>query len=72
MPAAVRGIPKGILFQLGPRLEEEGYRWAPLSMLHQEDSNATLTTRGIENYQGTPTEHGLMVQLSGFHMGHTP
>lgn len=34
MPAAVRGIPKGILFQLGPRREEEGYGWAPLSMLH--------------------------------------
>ena len=68
MPAAVRGVPKGILLQLGPRLEEEGYRWAPLSMLHHEDSNATLPTRGTENYQGTPTKHGLMVQLSGFHI----
>lgn len=68
MPAAVRGVPKGILFQPEPRLDEEGYRWALLSMLHHEDSNATLTTRGMENYQGTPTEHGLMVRLSGFHI----
>ena len=69
MPAAVRGVPKSILFKLGPRVKEEGYRWAPSSMLyHHEDSNATLTTGGMENYQGTPTEHGLMVQLSGYHI----
>ena len=68
MPAAVRGVPKSILFRLGPRLKEEGYRWAPSSMLYHEESNATLTTRGMENYQGTPIEHGLMVQLSGYHI----
>ena len=67
MPAAVGGIPKSILFRLGPRLKEEGYRWAPYSMLY-EDTNAVQVTILKGEDQGTPTEHGLMVRLSGYHL----
>ena len=68
MPSAVRGIPKSIMFRLGPRLEQEGYRWAPSSMLYYEDTNITLETVGSGDHQGTLTKHGLMVRLSGFQM----
>ena len=64
----IRGIPKDILFRLGPRLREEGYRWAPSSMLHYEGSNAVLLTMRKGDNQGTPTPRGLMVRLSGYHI----
>lgn len=68
MPAAVRGIPKSLLFRLGPRLREEGYRWAPSSMLYYEESNNVLQTLRKGDNQGILTEHGLMVRLSGYHI----
>ena len=72
MPAAVRGIPKSILFRLGPRLKKEGYRWAPSSMLNYESTNAVMVTMRKGDEQGTPTEHGLMVRLSGYHISFPP
>ena len=68
MPASVHGIPKSILFRLGPRLKEEGYRWAPSSMLYHEDNNAVFQRMLKKDDQGTRTEHGLMVRLPGYHM----
>ncbi len=68
MPTAVHGIPKCILFRLGPRLNKEGYRWAPSTMLYHEDSNVTLQTVREGDDQGSPTDHGLMVRLPGYHM----
>ena len=68
MPAAVRGIPKSIVFRLGPRLKEEGYRWAPSTMLHYESTNATMSTVLKGDNQGIPTKQGLMVRLSGYHI----
>ena len=68
MPTAVRGLPKDILFRLGPRLREEGYRWAPSSMLYYEDGNAILQTIRRGDNQGIPTSQGLMVCLSGYHV----
>lgn len=68
MSAAVCGVPKDILFRLGPRLREEGYRWAPSSMLYHEDSNAILQTMRKGDNQGTLTQHGLMVRLPGCYM----
>ncbi len=65
MSASVHGIPKSILFRLGPRLKEEGYRWAPSSLLDHEDDNAVLQTMLKNDDQGTRTEHGLMVRLPG-------
>ncbi|CAF9939192.1 hypothetical protein IMSHALPRED_001243 [Imshaugia aleurites] len=68
MPTAVRGLSKDILFRLGPRLREKGYRWAPSSMLYHEDSNSILQTMRKGDNQGIPTQHGLMVRLSGHHV----
>ena len=66
MPSAFRGIPKSIIFRLGPRLEQEGYRWAPSSMLYDEETNITLETVPNGDDQGALTEHGLVVRLSGY------
>ena len=68
MPAAVRGIPKNIVFRLGPRLKEEGYRWAPSTMLHYESTNPNMSTMLKGDNQGIPTKQGLMVRLSGHHI----
>lgn len=68
MSAAVCGVPKNILFRLGPRLREQGYRWAPTTMLYREDSNTVLQMVKGEDDQGILTEHGLTVQLSGYHI----
>lgn len=68
MSAAVCGVPKDILFRLGPRLREEGYRWAPMTMLYREDSNAALQMMMKGDDQGILTQHGLTVRLSGYHM----
>ena len=70
MPASVHGIPKRIIFRVGPRLKEEGYRWAPSSMLYHEDSNAILQMRFQSDDQGARTEHGLMVRLPGYHISY--
>ena len=68
MPAAVDGIPKSIVFRLGPRLKEEGYRWAPSTMLHYEFTNPIMRTTLKGDHQGIPTKQGLMVRLSGYHI----
>ena len=68
MPDAVRGIPKHIVFRLGPRLKEEGYRWAPSTMLHYEYTNAPMSTVLKGDNQGIPTQQGLMVRLTGYHI----
>ena len=68
MPTAVHGLPKNILFRLGPRLGETGYRWAPSTMRYYESNNVGLVTAREGDDKGTPTEHGLMVRLPGYHM----
>lgn len=68
MPTAVHGLPKNILFRLGPRLGETGYRWAPSTMRYYESNNVVLGTAREGDDKGTPTEHGLTVRLSGYHM----
>ena len=45
MPSAVRGIPKAIVFRLGPRLKEEGYHWAPATLMYFEGTNLQLGYR---------------------------
>lgn len=68
MSVADCGVPKDILFRLGPRLREEGYRWAPSSMLFHEDSNELLQIMQDEGNKGTITQHGLTVRLPGYHI----
>lgn len=72
MPAAIHGIPQSIIFRLGPRLKEEGYRWAPSSLLYYEATNKVIAPTHTADYQGIPTEHGLMVRLSGYHVSFPP
>ena len=68
MPAAVHGVPQSILFRLGPRLSETGYRWAPSTIMYDEETNMILGTKQEGIGKGIPTEHGLVVRLSGYHM----
>ena len=35
MPSIRQGIPKSIIFRVGPRLRGEGFRWAPSTMLNR-------------------------------------
>ena len=67
MPSAVHGIPKSILFRLGPRLKEEGFRWAPATMLgDQGGSNTILLSVNEGDDEGIPSSRGLIVTLSGY------
>ena len=66
MPSALGGIPKGILLRLGPRLKEDGYRWAPATMINSDKSNKMLSAQLGGYDQGKPTGRGLLVQLAGF------
>ena len=68
MPTAKNGIPKGILFRPGPRLEREGFRWAPSTFLGNADTDLALHTVRTGNNQGTPSPLGLHVRLPGFNV----
>ena len=65
MHAAPRSIPKNILFRLGPRIKDEGFRWAPSTLLYYEESNIILQTMLEGKNQGIPTARGLEVRLPG-------
>ena len=66
MSAAARGVPKDIIFRLGPRLGEKGYRWAPSTMMYHEDTNAVLQLIQKGDNHGILTQHGLKVRLPGY------
>ena len=66
MPSALRGNPKGIVFRLGPRLKEEGYCWAPATLMYFESTNPRLETRLGGDDEGKPTMRGLLVKLAGY------
>ena len=67
MPSIRQGIPKSIIFRLGPRLSGEGFRWAPSTLLdrHEDVNNILLTARDGNN-EGIPSPHGLYVSLPGY------
>ena len=67
MPSIRQGIPKSIIFRLGPRLSGEGFRWAPSTLLDRyEDANDILLTMRDGNNEGIPSPRGLHVSLSGY------
>ena len=74
MPKMKRVIPKNILFRVGPRIDEVGFRWAPATLLYREPANSWLYVPKDTNEHGTPTEHGLLVTLAGYslEMPHRP
>ncbi|KAL2039153.1 hypothetical protein N7G274_008202 [Stereocaulon virgatum] len=69
IPSTAQGIPKSVVFRVGPRLKEAGFRWAPATLLNNSDRNMNLifleTTPG-EAGQGLPSPDGLVVRLPGF------
>ena len=67
MSSIRQGIPKSIIFRLGPRLSGEGFRWAPSTLLDRyEDVNDILLTLSDGNTEGIPSPRGLHVSLSGY------
>ena len=42
IPSGVHGIPKDILFRVGPRLTEPGLRWVPATFLIDNDVNVVI------------------------------
>lgn len=67
MPSIRQGIPKSIIFRLGPRLRGEGFRWAPSKMSENyEDVNRILLAMGDGDNEGIPSPRGLHVSLSGY------
>ena len=69
MPSAVHGIPSDILFRVGPRLTEPGFRWAPATLLINNDANIRMQSSEREEDQAslTPSD-GLFVHLHGFRL----
>lgn len=69
MPSAVHGIPSGLLFRVRPRLAEPGLRWAPATLLVNNDVNIMIQSSEKEEDQAilTPSE-GLLVRLHGFRL----
>ena len=67
MPSIRQGIPKSIIFRLGPRLSGEGFRWAPSTLLDRyENVNDILLTMSDGDNEGIPSPRGLHVSLPGY------
>ncbi|KAL9037593.1 MAG: hypothetical protein Q9214_005634, partial [Letrouitia sp. 1 TL-2023] len=66
MTTAPKGIPKSVLFHVGPKLKDKGYRWAPSTALSNDQLRHII--QGTEDVisQGTPSSRGLLVNLPGF------
>ena len=60
------GIPKSILFRLGPRLQTQAFRWAPSTMLFHESFNKVLMTVTKGDDRGILSPRGLRVNLAGY------
>ena len=69
LPSAVDGIPKNLLFRVGPRLSEPGLRWAPATLLIDNVVNIAIQSSDKEEDQAflTPSD-GLFVRLHGFRL----
>ena len=69
LPSAVHGIMSDLLFRVGPRLAEPGLRWAPATLLIDNDVNKFILSSGEEEDQAslTPSD-GLFVRLHGFRL----
>ena len=69
MPSAVHGIPSNLLFRVGPRLAEPGLRWAPATLLVDNDVNVAIQSSEKEDEQAilTPSD-GLLVRLHGLRL----
>lgn len=69
IPSALQGIPRNLLFRVGPRLAEPGLKWAPATLLIDNDANIGIQPSEIEEDQGILTaSDGLLVRLHGFRL----
>ena len=73
IPSGVHGIPNDILFRVGPRLTEPGLRWAPATLLIDNDVNPMIQSSVKEEDHAilTPSD-GLFVRLRGFRLSLAP
>ena len=60
------GIPKSILFRLGPRLQTQAFRWAPSTMLFHESTNNPLIKVPKGDNRGVLSPRGLRVNFAGY------
>lgn len=69
MPSAVHGIASNLLFRVGPRLAEPGLKWAPATLLGDNDTSVFIQSSESENEQGILTaSDGLLVRFHSFRL----
>lgn len=69
IPSTRHRIPSNLLFRVGPRLAEPGLKWAPATLLIDNDANIDIQSSESENEQGILTaSDGLLVRLHGFRL----
>lgn len=67
-PSAMHGIPSNLLFRVGPRLAEPGLRWAPATLLVNNDVNFAIRSSESDAPAYLTTSDGLFVRLHGFRL----
>ena len=69
LPSTVHGIPSALVFRVGPRLVEPGLRWAPSTLLIDNDINIAILPSEKEEDRAflTPSD-GLLVCMHGFRL----
>ena len=73
VPSAVHGIPRDLLFRVGPRLTEPGLRWAPATLLTENNVSIAIQPSEKEEDQALLTlSDGLSVRLPGFRLALPP
>ena len=73
VPSAIHGIPRDLLFHVGPRLTEPGLRWAPATLLTEHDFSIAIQPSEKEEDQALLTlSDGLSVRLPGFRLALPP
>ena len=73
LPSAVHGIPSDLIFRIGPRLAEPGLRWAPATLLIDNNINTAVQSSEKEEDQAfLTTSEGLFVHLHGFRLSLGP
>ena len=73
VPSAVHGIPRDLMFRVGPRLTEPGLRWAPATLLTENDVSIAIQPSEKEEDQALLTlSDGLSVSLPGFRLALPP
>ncbi|KAL8678429.1 MAG: hypothetical protein Q9186_005201 [Xanthomendoza sp. 1 TL-2023] len=62
---SMQSVPAGLVFVDRPRIEEDGFRWMPLSLLSGGIESTLPDVTGVGDPIGYPTPTGLTVSLPG-------